>query len=132
MRAPLTFAMVFASTVIVACAATTPPAPTAAVSAGRQCFRASDINGFWGAKDDRVFVRSGVNDVFELTISGMCHDIDWATRIGIQARGGGSWVCHGLDADLLIPGPFERPTRCYVTDIRKLSPEEAKAARNAK
>lgn len=131
MRTPLALAALIAGTVIAACAATVPGAPGGPRMSGRQCFLASQVNGFFGATDDSVFINVGARDVYHLQVSGMCQDIDWATRIGFQSRGGGSWVCDGLDAELLIPGPF-RASRCLVTDIRKLSPEEAKVARNRK
>ena len=131
MRTPLTFAIVLAGTVVAACAATAPSAQQAAGTANRQCFLASQVNNFWGARDDKVLVRVGVNNVYELQLAGMCHDIDWANRIALRSTGGSSWICQGLDAELLIPSPIG-PQRCLVTDIRKLSPEEAKLARNRK
>ena len=131
MRTPLTFAFILAGTVAAACAATAPSAQRAAGTPNRQCFLASQVNGFWGATDNSVLVRAGVNDVYELRLSGMCHDIDWANRIALRSTGGSSWICQGLDAELLIPSPIG-PQRCLVTDIRKLSPEEAKLARNRK
>ena len=129
MRTPLTFAIMLAGTVMAACAATAPSFQRAGGTANRQCFLASQVNNFWGATDDSVLVRAGVNNVYELQLSGMCHDIDWANRIALRSTGGSSWICQGLDAELLIPSPIG-PQRCLVTDIRKLSPEEAKLARN--
>ena len=131
MRTPLTFAVLLAGAVTAACAATTPSAQRAAGTANRQCFLASQVNNFWGATDDKVLVQVGVNNVYELQLAGMCHDIDWANRIALRSTGGSSWICQGLDAELLIPSPIG-PQRCLVTDIRKLSPEEAKLARKRK
>jgi hypothetical protein len=128
MRTPLTFAVMLAGTVIAACAATAPSAQRAAGTANRQCFLASQVNDFWGATDDSVLVRVGVSQVYRLQLAGMCHDIDWANRIALRSTGGSSWICQGLDAELLIPSPIGAQ-RCLVTDIRKLSPEESKLAR---
>ena len=100
-------------------------------SANRQCFLASQVNNFWGATDNSVLVRVGVNDVYQLQLSGMCHDIDWANQIALRSTGGSNWVCRGLDAELLIPSTIGTQ-RCLVTDIRKLSPDEARIARNRK
>ena len=130
MRTPLAFAFVLSGTVIAACAATAPSARGPA-TANRQCFLASQVNDFSGATDDSVLVRVGVNNVYQLQLSGMCHDIDWANRIALRSTGGSNWICQGLDAELLIPSPIG-PQRCLVTDVRKLSPEEAKLARNRK
>jgi hypothetical protein len=127
MRTTLIFASGIAAAVVAACAATAPGARGPG-SANRQCFLASQVNNFWGATDTSVFVRVGVNDVYQLQLSGMCQDIDWANRIALRSTGGGSWVCHGLDAEILIPSTIGTQ-RCLVTDVRKLSPDEAKAAR---
>ena len=107
MRTPLTFAFLLAGTVIAACAATSPTA-RGPRKPNRQCFLASQVNGFWGATDDSVLVRVGVNNVYQLQLSGMCHDIDWANRIAFRSTGGSSWICQGLDAELLIPSPMDR------------------------
>ena len=41
---------------------------------------------------------------------------------------GSSWVCEGLDAELFASGgPFGRQ-RSLVTNIRRLNPEQVKAA----
>jgi len=130
MRTPLTFAFLFAGTIIAACAATGPTARGPG-STNRQCFLADQVNGFWGATDDSVLVRVGVNDVYQLQLSGVCHNVDWANRIAFRSTGGSNWICQGMDAELLVPSPIG-PQRCLVTEIRKLSPEEAKLARNRK
>ena len=120
-----------AASVIAACSAYNQPPQRLAATSGRQCFLAGRVNGFWGATDDSVLVRTGVNDVYQLRLSGMCHNIDWANRIALRSTGGSNWICQGLDAEILVPSPIG-PDRCLVTDVRKLSPEEAKAARNLK
>ena len=127
MKPRLTMAMITLG--LAGCATDQPPAQHA--SAQRQCFLAARVNGFWGATEDSVLVRTGVNDVYQLHLSGMCHNIDWANRITLRSLGGGSWICQGHDAEILIPSPIG-PDRCLVTDVRKLSPDEAKAARNVK
>ena len=120
-----------AAAAIAACSAYNQQPQRLAATSGRQCFLAGRVNGFWGATDDSVYVRTGVNDVYQLRLSGMCQNIDWANRIALRSTGGSSWVCQGLDAEILVPSPIG-PDRCLVTDVRKLSPEEAKAARNIK
>ncbi|HEX6218010.1 MAG TPA: DUF6491 family protein [Sphingomicrobium sp.] len=125
MRAML--ALIALCAAVAACAVQDRAPQQGAGSGGRQCFRAADVNNFWGATDDSVLVRTGVNQVYRLELSGVCHDIDWANRIALKSTGGSSWVCQGLDAEILVPSPIGAQ-RCLVTDIRKLSPEEAKAA----
>ena len=96
--------------------------------AGRQCFLASQVNSFHPVDRDTVIVRVGASRNYQLEILGTCPDINWATRVGIRTTGGGSWICHGLDAELVVPGPsgFDR---CPVLGVQAISPEAAKAAR---
>ena len=129
MRASLTI-IATAASLLTACSAYNEPQRLSGAT-GRQCFRAGEVNGFWGATDNSVLVRTGVNNVYQLQLSGMCQNVDWANRIALRSTGGGSWICQGMDAELLIPSPIG-PDRCLVTDVRKLSPEEARAARNIK
>ena len=120
-----------AATLLTACSAYNQQPQRVAGAANRTCFLAGRVNSFWGATDDSVLVRTGVSDVYQLRLSGMCQNIDWANRIALRSTGGGSWICSGYDAEILIPSPIG-PDRCLVTDVRKLSPEEARAARNVK
>ena len=120
-----------AAAAVAACSANNQPPQRLAGTSGRQCFRAGEVNNFWGATDTAVFVRTGVNNVYQLQLSGMCHNIDWANRIALRSTGGSSWICQGMDAEILIPSLIG-PDRCLVTDVRKLTPDEAKAARLVK
>lgn len=104
-----------------------PGGQVAAGTSGRQCFLASQVNSFHPIDRDTVLVRAGASTYYQLDILGTCLDIDWSNRIGIRSTGGGSWVCRGQDAELLVPSPsgFDR---CPVLGVRLLTPEEAKAA----
>jgi hypothetical protein len=95
----------------------------------RQCFWPSEVSGFSDAGPSRALVRVGSREVWELTVSSGCPDVNWALRIGIRARAG-ERICPGRPAELLIPeasGSGFR--RCPVRDVRKLTAEEAAAAR---
>lgn len=108
------------------------PGPGQLSSAGQnQCFLPSQVNGFNAIDDETVQVFVGVNDVYTLDLAGPCNNVDWSTQIGIRSTGGASWVCQGLDAELLVPGPLGT-NRCMVTNIQKLSPEAAQAARSGR
>lgn len=87
-----------------------------------QCFRADDINGFSVVDDQTVDVSIGPRDVWRLTLFSPARDIDTSLRIGVEARGG-SWVCQGMDATVIAPGPIG-VQRYPVTTVRKLTPEE--------
>jgi hypothetical protein len=101
------------------------PQEGAAARPERQCFRASQVYGFASADEKTVNLRVGVRDVYQFEMYGRCHDVDWAQRIAIVSRGS-SWICRGLDAELITPSPIG-PQRCHVKNMRKLTPEEVKA-----
>ncbi|HWH18088.1 MAG TPA: DUF6491 family protein [Allosphingosinicella sp.] len=104
---------------------------SAADAEARQCFHAGQVNSFNPVDDNAVNVRVGVNDYYRLEIIGFCPDIDWATRVALRTRGGSSWVCRGLDAEIIVPGPTSGGTQsCLVQSMRKLSDAEVAALRN--
>jgi len=77
--------------------------------------------------DDRTInIRVGVRDVYRLDLLGACPDIDWQNKIAISSRGS-SFICSPLDATIIAKGPFGRPQRCEVKQVRKLTPEEIQA-----
>jgi hypothetical protein len=93
----------------------------------RQCFLPRQVNGFNTESDERVYVTVGTRDIYELEIVGVCPDVDWSQRIGIRSRGS-SWVCQGLDAELIVPSP-SGVQYCPVTRVRQLSEAEVRAYR---
>lgn len=119
-----------------AAACSTAPAPSRAAMAGgpRQCFLASQVNGFHPVDAHTVHVHVGASDVYELDIVGFCPNVRWENRIGIRSTGGGSWVCRGLDAELLVPSQFGTSgvDRCLVRAVRQLTEEQARAIRRAR
>ena len=94
-------------------------------SDGKACFYSRNISSWAPADRNTVNLRVSVNDVYQLKLLGDCPNIDWVEHIGLEHRGS-SWICTGLDAELLVPQPGGIPAlRCPVTSIRKLSKEEA-------
>lgn len=87
-----------------------------------QCFRADDINGFSVVDDQTVDVSIGPKNVWRLTLFSPARDLDTTLRIAVEARGS-SWVCQGMDATVIAPGPIG-PERYPVTAVRKLTPDE--------
>lgn len=104
-------------------------APTLAAEpkADRACFRASDVSGFNVVDDQTVDVSISPRNFYRLTLFAPSRDIDWTMQIGIEARGG-SWVCAGMDATLIVPEAIGIQ-RYPVTKIRKLTLEEIQAKR---
>jgi hypothetical protein len=112
--------------VATAAQAAAPPRSTAPAS-NRQCFHASTVNSFRAPKNDTVYVRVGVRDVYKLDLMGSCPDVNWAETIGLRSRGS-EWVCDGIDVDLIVrrSGGIG-PNHCPVSALHKLTPEEVKA-----
>jgi hypothetical protein len=94
----------------------------------RECFSARSVNGFNPVGRDAIDIRVGANRRYRLELVGYCPDVDWSWRIALRTRGGSSWICQGMDAELIIPSPTG-PQRCLVSSVRRLTPEEVEAAR---
>jgi len=94
----------------------------------RQCFNARNIHGFETLRGGLVLMRAGGNRTFALQTLGDCPDLNWARGIGVRTFGGGSWICSGLDAQLIVPSPIGAQY-CTVRDVRWISREEARALR---
>jgi hypothetical protein len=110
-----------------ACAAQWTPEQQEAFARG-DCFFVETVSGFApGPNDQTVYLRAGVNDVYELRTTGVCRDVNWTNQIGIRTRTGASSICTGFDAELLIPSFGGQPDRCPVIAQRRLSAEEVAA-----
>jgi hypothetical protein len=128
-RGPIRAFVVGAFALSAACTTGNGPEQAASVQgSGRQCFNVSMVNGFNAIDKETVQVTVGVNTVYELKLLGTCPDIDWSLKVGLRSTSGSSWVCDGLDAELLVPSPIG-VQHCPVTAIRKLTPEEVKASK---
>lgn len=101
---------------------------TQTLQSARQCFSASSISGFSDAGPDRALVRIGFQETWELTLSPGCPDVNWAMRIGIVSRGS-QRICTGRPAELVVPSATGAGQRCLVSNVRRLPPQEAAAAR---
>ena len=118
------------SKVLGACAApvlvascTAPPAPPlAARAAGPQCFLASQVNGFAPVSDTIVDVQVGAGRYYRLSLQGSCPSADWTHRVALRTTSGGSWICQGLDAEVIVPSPAGAE-RCLVTGIAPIPKE---------
>jgi hypothetical protein len=101
---------------------------TSAAASGRACFLPSQVNGYNPIDRDTVNVEIAPRRIYQLELLGTCPDVDFSTRIGIRSTHGTSWICQGLDAELIVPGPTGLD-RCPVTSVRMLSEAEIAALR---
>ena len=120
---PLAFAM------LAGCAQQPAAAPATAASGARDCFNARSVNGFTARDDDTVDVQVGARRFYRLELAGVCPNVNWATGVALVSRGGTSFICQGLDADLVVPNPGLGPQRCLVSSVRRLSDAEVQALR---
>ena len=84
------------------------------------------LHARWVAR--RCDVRVSRNRQYRLTLAGYCPDVDWSLQIALRTRGGSSFICAGLDAEIIVPSTTG-PQRCAVTEVRRLTPEEIAAGR---
>jgi hypothetical protein len=98
------------------------PAPTKPV---RHCFWTRDVSNFSAADDRTVYIRVGVKDIYRLDLFSPCPDVDWTQKLAIESRGGSS-ICTGLDATLIVPSQIGTQ-RCMVRTVTRLTPEEVAA-----
>lgn len=121
-------AAAIAGLAIAACAPADRAPPGAAYAAGdRQCFSAGAVRRFRPVDRSTVDVEVSRRRVYRLGLSAGCFDVDWAQSVVLRPRTG-SFVCHALDAELIVPGRLG-PDRCLVTSVRQLTPAEAEASR---
>jgi hypothetical protein len=117
---------------LTACTNLAEPEGASTLGSRRECFLPRQASGFTPIGNERVLVNVGPARVFELELPGTCLDVDWSSRVGIRSRGGGSIVCQGFDAELLVPGPTGRIQQCPVLSVRRLSDEEVQARRQSR
>lgn len=101
------------------------PAQAAPDATKRSCFHSSNISSYRAPDNKTVYLRVGVREIYQLDLFGACTDVDWSEQIAIQSRGS-SWICSGLDADIIAPSSIG-PHRCPVRTLRKLTPQEVAA-----
>ena len=114
---------------LVGCAQQPASVPATAASGARDCFSARSVNGFTARDDDTVDVQVGARRYYRLELAGVCPNVNWATGVALVSRGGTSFICQGLDADLVVPNPGLGPQRCLVSSVRRLSDGEVQALR---
>ncbi|MFN4296417.1 MAG: DUF6491 family protein [Brevundimonas sp.] len=106
-----------------ACAPT--PAMDTPEGQARQCIFASQIHSFSSQGRESIIVHAG-RAAYELTTVGYCADVDWAQQVGVDTLGGSS-LCVGDQADLIVRSLGGRPDRCRVRVSRALTEAEIEA-----
>jgi len=111
------------------CAEEYEPVSASRMSGPNDCFRAGSVRTFTPRGDRFVDVRMTRRRQYRLELAGYCPDVDWSQQIALRTRGGSSWICRGMDAEIIVPDRVSGPQRCLVTDVRRLTPAEIEAER---
>ena len=109
--------------VLASCSAQPAAPPATAQAAGRQCFLAREVNSYTPSSEGFIDVRVGASRYFRLQVSGGCPEVDWSNGVGIRPVAGGSWICEGYQAELLVPLP-QGPQRCPVSAVTPITKEQ--------
>ncbi len=106
--------------VLAACSSKPMTSSAGAASTPRDCFSARDVNGFSSVSDTIVDVKVGSNRFYRLTTDGSCPNGNFQPRITLQTQTGGSWICQGLDAQIIVRDPAGAE-RCQVREIQPIT-----------
>ena len=101
-------------------------ASSAAAPAGHRCFPAAQASNFVPHGDSTLDVQVGARRYYRLELFGVCPHLDWTNRLALVSRGS-SWICEGLDAEVIVNDPGLGPQRCMAQSVRPLSDAEARA-----
>jgi hypothetical protein len=91
-----------------------------------QCFYTRNVTSFAAPDEHNLYVRVGVRDVYHFEMFGPCPDIDWNQRLALVSRPS-SWICNGMDAEVITHAIGLGRQRCQVRDMQKLTPTEIAA-----
>lgn len=105
---------------------TGPGTASTGASAERQCFLSNTVRNFRTGDEQTLYVRTLGNDVFEISASGVCRDINSALALSIQPEAGSSRVCVGDGANVAYQGGGSSGG-CRVRVMQQLTPEQIEA-----
>jgi hypothetical protein len=114
---------------ISACNAQAPVGPSRSPANNAQCFRPSDVNGFAPSPNGFVDVRVGASRYYRMELGGGCPNVNWSLSVGVRSTGGGSFICEGYDAELIVPDP-SGTQRCPISRISPITKEEYFSSRH--
>ena len=118
--------------VVTLCACTASAAGSkSASSSDRECFLASEVDGFTDATDKSLVLSVSPRRYYRAETFGTCRDIDLREVIAIKSTGGSPWICSDLDAQLIVPSQIG-PQRCFVRNLQRLSQAEVDVVRGRK
>jgi hypothetical protein len=126
-RTPHRSSIAILAAALAACCAQAPDPSRPPISRA-QCFRAADVNGFAPSPNGSVDVRVGASRFYRFELGGGCPNVNWSLSVGVRSTGGGSFICEGYDAELIVPDP-SGTQRCPISRISPISKDEYQASR---
>lgn len=121
------FALAVLPLAVSACApASRTAADPTASRAERRCFLGSQVSNF-RADDQTLYLKVGLRDVYQATVSAGCRDIDSAFRLAVVAADGGSSLCVGDPITVAAPGQAAPAEVCRARLDRQLTAEQVAA-----
>lgn len=112
---------VFSACIVLAGCSSQPVTSSAAAAApARDCFSARDVNGFSSVSNTVVDVKVGSDRYYRMTTDGSCPSGNFQPRITLRTLTGGSRICQGLDAEIVVPDPAGAE-RCQVRAIHPIT-----------
>lgn len=92
----------------------------------RECFLGRQVSGFSAVTDSLVDIQVGADRYYRLSLDGSCPDATFRNRIALRTLTGGTWICQGLDAEIIVPDAMGGQ-RCLVRDIRPITKDQWRA-----
>jgi len=92
----------------------------------QQCFYTRNVTSFAAPDEHNLYVQVNSRDVYHFDMFGPCPDIDWNQRLALVSRSS-SWICNGMDAEVITHAAGIGRQHCFVRNVRKLTPEEVAA-----
>ncbi len=93
-----------------------------------QCFVARDWSGWKASPDEKtLYIRASGRRIFRIDFAAPCNGAASGFSHLIVRHRGSSWICSPLDLDLSVSQGHGFRSRCFVSQLTALSPEEAAA-----
>jgi hypothetical protein len=100
----------------------------AAQTSSSNCFLAENWDSWRSPSPKVIYVRVGVNEVYQLDLSSGSDQLQWPDMHLVSRIQGSDWICSPLDLQLEVAdndGGFREPL--IVKAITRLTPDQVKA-----
>jgi hypothetical protein len=108
--------------------------PAKAIGTGKVCFQTRDVDGvsvsspIGPKKLDGVYLRMNNHDVYQLSLSTICSQLQNSVRLEIQTLNATGTICQATDARVVARDPTSGlRSECWGSELHKLTPDEVAA-----